>query len=242
MAPLLSLAIMSAPAFLRVAPLNHFLEDTDMDKEHDNCIVPKRLWKTWVDQQTAEVLLVEVRQGDTRCVLCVEAPQDVSSEHIYIPQRYFPEFEEHAISLVTVVKTMPPLATKIELQLVDSELYHNDIAGAASKVLSNWNILKVGTVLMVPCEEMGGYYIQVIVKSCEPADIVLLRGEVPLEIAEPLIKGPSWFSAQRPPTPIPEEPVKFSDEDFAQLVPTTVSQLNPTRFTPFSGKGASLRK
>jgi hypothetical protein len=241
---------MSAPAFLRVAPLNHYLEDMDIDKEHDNCIVPKRLWKTWVDQQTAEVLLVEVRQGDTRVILCVEAPQDVSSEHIYIPQRYFPEFEENAISLVTVVTTMPPLATKIELQRVDSELYHNDIAGAASKVLSNWNILKVGTVLMVPCEELGGYYVEVIVKSCEPADIVLLRGEVPLDIAEPLIKGPSWFVntnqtlpyQPRPPTPIPEEPMQFSDEDFAQLVPTTVSQLGPARFTPFSGKGSSLRK
>lgn len=241
---------MSAPAFLRVAPLNHYLEDMDMDKEHDNCIVPKRFWKTWVDQQTAEVLLVEVRQGDTRVIVCVEAPQDVSSEHIYIPQRYFPEFEENAVSLVTVVKTMPPLATKIELQLVDSELYHNDIAGAASKVLSNWNILKVGTVLTVPCEEMGGYYVEVIVKSCEPADIVLLRGEVPLDIAEPLIKGPSWFEHTnhtvhyhpRPPTPIPEEPIQFSDEDFAQLVPTSVSQLAPVRFTPFSGKGSSLRK
>jgi hypothetical protein len=235
---------MSGPAFLRVVPLNHFLEDTDMNMEHDNCIVPKRLWKKWVDQQTAEVLLVEVRQGDTRVILCVEAPQDVSSEHIYIPQRYFPEFEENAISLVTVVTSMPPLATKIELQLVDSELYHNDIAGAASKVLSNWNILKVGTLLSVPCEEMGGYYVEVIVKSCEPADIVLLRGEVPLEIAEPLIKGPSWYSPlpQRPPTPIPEEPMQFSDEDFAQLVPTSVSQLRQPQFTPFSGKGSVLRK
>jgi hypothetical protein len=233
---------MSAPAFLRVAPLNHFLEDADINKEHDNCIVPKRLWKTWVDQQSAEVLLVEVRQGDTRAILCVEAPQDVSSEHIYIPQRYFPEFEEYAVSLVSVITSMPPKATKIELQLVDSEMYHNDLSGAVSKVLSNWNILKVGTVLTVPCEELGGYYVEVIVKSCEPADIVLLRGEVPLDIAEPLIKGPSWYSPRRPPTPIPEEPIQFSDEDFAELVPKTVSQLSPTRFTPFSGKGSSLKK
>lgn len=247
---------MNASTLLRAAPLSHCLEQIGPNDERDNCIVPVRLWKKWVERQTAEVLLVEVHQRDTHILLCVEGHQDQSQEHIYIPQRYFPDIEEDEICFVTVVKKMPPNATKIELQLVDSEIYHTDISEAASKVLSNWNILTVGTVLSVPCEEMGGYLVDVIVKSCEPENIVLLRGEVPLEIAEPLIKGPSWYSAggssgittsnhspgQRPPTPIPENTMPFTSEDFSTILPMSFTQQSVAAkgFIPFAGKGHSL--
>lgn len=244
---------MNTPTLLRAAPLNHFLEDTESAQERDNCIVPVRLWTKWVDRQTSEVLLVEVRQRETRIILCVESHQSQSQEHIYIPQRYFSDIEENEICFVKVIKKMPPNATKIELQLVDSEVYHTDIAAAVSKVLSNWNIITVGTVLSVPCEEMGGYMVDVIVKSCEPAETVLLRGEVPLEIAEPLIKGPSWSPSlpdtswspslpePRPPTPVPESIVPFTEEDFAQFLPSTMQPIMPQKgFIPFAGKGRTL--
>ena len=236
--------------------MNHFLEDLDPAQERDNCIVPVRLWTRWVENQSAEVLLVELRQGSTRILLCVEGHQNQSEEHIYIPHRYFTEIAEDEICFITVVNTMPPNATKIELQLVDSEIYHIDISEAASKVLSHWNILSVGTIVSVPCEEMDGYLIDVIVKSCEPEDTVLLRGEVPLEIAEPLIKGPSWYTAssqttsptisgQRPSTPIPETSMPFTAEDFNEIIPIVPVNFaqetsSNTGFTPFSGKGRTL--
>jgi len=124
---------------------------------------------------------------------------------------------------------LPPVATKLTLQPLDSELYHCDIAKSVSEYLSNWHVLSEGTTLTVPCEELGGFLVDIYVQKAEPASTVLLRGEVPMELAEPLETVVEWQKPSVTQTP-------SIQEDFDQILPTT----NKSAFVPFSGRGNKL--
>jgi hypothetical protein len=152
------------------------------------------------------------------------------------------DFDVTVLSSITVVKTMPPLATKIVLQPLDNELYHCDIATAVSKYLSEWQVLTVWTTLTVPCEELGGFPVDIFVQSIEPANIVLLRGEVPLELAEPIESVAEWTRPSLPHhihTQQDEEPEEEALVNFIQPVETTQQS---SKFIPFSGTGYRLGK
>jgi hypothetical protein len=99
--------------------------------------------------------------------------------------------------------------------------------------LSNWNLLKKNTILTVPCQELGGFEVDVFVKDIEPADLVLLRGDVPMELDEPLETVAEWVKPE-PPLALP--PVDF-DSPFEGTEPPKISNV----FVPFSGKGYSLK-
>jgi hypothetical protein len=216
------------------------------DAEHDACSVHSSLWNLWISSQTIETLLVEVIQDDQRFVLTVDSPHTGDEKTIYLPSRIFTGLQGQEVH-VNRITELPPVATNIVLQPLDTELYHCDIAGAVSEFLSHWNVLQKHTTLSVPCPELGGYCVDVFVQETEPADCVLLRGEVPLNLAESLLTVPEWTVPEpvvpRPPTPIPNEPEAFLPIPWGGAV----QQRPPTRggrdrhaFIPFSGEGRRL--
>lgn len=208
------------------------------EAEHDACSVHSSLWNRWIRNQTTETLLVEITQGDQRYVLTVDSPHNGEHTTIYVPSRIFAGLQGPEVYM-NLMNELPPVATNIVLQPLDTELYHCDIAGAVSELLSHWNVLQKHTTLSVPCPELGGYCVDVFVQETEPADCVLLRGEVPLNLTEPLLTVPEWVApapapAPRPPTPIPNEP-----EAFLPMF-TPQEQLPKNGFIPFSGTGRRL--
>ena len=220
---------------------------SDDSQQKDNCHVPRHIWERWIDRQQTEVLLVEILQRDVRHVLCVDGYHEQERDHIYISQRYMSDLDQGEYVEVRVLKELPSLATKITLEPLDADSYGFDIAAAVSIHLSNWHVLKAGTILTVAATEIEEYTMDIYVKATEPEEFVLLRGEVPLELVpldEPL---PQQQQIQRPPTPIPAGPESF--EDFGDMlggahnVPVRPAQgftVNAGGFTPFSGQGRRL--
>jgi hypothetical protein len=212
------------------------LEDV-LVAEKDACLISKSLWTTWVAEQIDELLLVNLIQNDARHTLVVEGYHNQDDNSIYVPMSVFRDLGEGQVT-VSVEKEMPPHATKILLQPLDNELYHCDIASSVSAYLSNWNILKKNTILTVPCQELGGFEVDVFVKDIEPADLVLLRGDVPMELDEPLETVAEWVA---PPPPLAVPPVTSSPIDFDSPFEGTQPPKNSNTFVPFSGKGYSLK-
>jgi hypothetical protein len=216
------------------------------DRDHDRCSVHQNLWNLWIRTQTTDTLLVEVIQGEQRHVLTVDSPHNEEPNTIYLPTRIYTELTSQEVTMNRLTED-PPIATNIVLQPLDTELYHCDIAAAVSEYLSHWNVLQKHTTLSVPCPELGGYPVDVFVQETEPADCVLLRGDVPLNLAESLLTVPEWTAppppqpAPRPPTPIPDEPEAFLPIPWggATQQPPPVPRGKPT-FTPFSGTGHRL--
>jgi hypothetical protein len=193
---------------------------------------------------------VEVIQGEQRFVLTVDSPHTGETDILYVPSRVFTELIGTQVE-VNLLTELPPIATNIVLQPLDTELYHCDIAGAVSEYLSHWNVLQKHTTLSVPCPELGGYSVDVFVQETEPADYVLLRGEVPMNLAESLLTVPEWVTpvvlppappAMKPPTPIPNEPEVFLPIPWGgthqQQPPPAPRGKNG--FVPFSGTGRRL--
>jgi hypothetical protein len=180
------------PLLLKVASLA-LLETTHDTAEKDACIVSRHLWQKWVDEQTTEVLLVEIQQRNHRHVLCVDSYHNKARDLLYLPSQ----------------------------------------------------VLKAGTTLSVPSLEIEGFSYMIHVASTEPAPIVLLRGEVPMELVE-------LPEEQRQPTPIPYiqspllAPSKQQDpqEDFNSFLPLPPAAATPPptkpSFTPFGGQGRRL--
>jgi len=214
--------------------LEQLEEPTEYYEVRDQCLVPHHLWRGWIEEQEQDsVLLVKITQMERTTILCVGGFTKESDSIVFLPRRCFLEFDTALPTDVEVVKTMPPLATKITLQPLDNELYHCDIASAVSKHLSEWQVLTVGTTLTVPCEELGGYKVDIFVRSIEPENIVLLRGEVPLELAESLETVPEWTA---PTLPI-DRPISPQNE--AVFDPHIEQPVNQ-KFIPFSGTGYRL--
>jgi hypothetical protein len=238
-----------ASVLLTIAPLSHVLEEYGTaNAQRDQCIVPQRLFQQWVERHETEVMLVDIIQGDSTVTLCVEGPHNLNQETIYVPQRLLERLEEGEYAEVHLRSDLPPLATQITLQPIDSEVYHCDISAAVSEMLTYWHVLEVNTILSVPLPELGGFVADVIVKAIEPAQVALLRGEVRLELAEPLIHVPEFQvpkapapAAARAPTPPPRQPAVIVDDPIAQIfagqIPVPIQQQG---FIPFSGKGYVL--
>jgi hypothetical protein len=219
------------------------------DRDYDHCSVHQDLWSRWITNQTTETLLVEVIQDEQRYVLTVDCPHDEEPNVIYLPSSIYISLTSQEVTVNRLTED-PPIATNIVLQPLDTELYHCDIATAVSDYLSHWNVLQKHTTLSVPCPELGGYPVDVFVQTTEPADCVLLRGEVPLNLAESLLTVPEWIPptptpppTERPPTPIPNEPEAFLPIPWGGAVQQQQSRP-PTRgkpaFVPFSGTGHRL--
>lgn len=205
--------------------------------ENDVCIIPKGLWSMWIQTQTDEILLVKITAEGKEYTLHIHSYHDNDPDTIYIPSWCF---GNTPLEVEMARVPSPPIATKLILQPLDSELYHCDIAAAVSEHLSKWQVLSEGTTLTVPCPELGGFLVDIFVQKTEPGPTVLLRGEVPMELAEPLETVVEW---QPPPKKEPEpqppqqEQPPEAPEDFDEILPIKKSAA----FVPFSGKGYTLR-
>lgn len=209
---------------------------SDDSQQKDNCHVPRHIWQRWIDRQQTEVLLVEILQRNVRHVLCVDGYHERERDRIYVSQRYMSDLDHNEYVEVNVLNTLPPLATKITLEPLDPDSYGFDIATAVSTYLSHWHVLKTGTILTVPATEIEGYTMDIYVKATEPEEIVLLRGEVPLDLVPLEEPQQQPQQIQRPPTPVPAGPESF--EDFGDMLggAHTMSQ----GFKAFSGQGHRL--
>lgn len=226
---------MDIPLSFRVSSLRTILDDSE---QKDNAVVPKYIWQRWIEEQDTEVLLIEVTQGEIRHVLCVDSYHTQEPDLIYISHHYISDLDIYNEVQVRVLETLPPIATKIVLEPLDPDSHGFDIATAVSEHLSHWNVLKSGIILTVNTTEVEGYKIDIYVKVTEPEDIVLLRGEVPLEIVSlDDIDGPPI--QPRLPTPIPSAPESF--EDFGDMIGSAhLPKPTPKGFTPFQGSGRRL--
>jgi hypothetical protein len=205
--------------------------------ERDGCYVSSYLWEKWVLAQQTEVLLVELSCEGKKTVMCVVGHHEQGDETLFIPQRCIEHLGAQE-ARVLMLKEDPPRATSITLQAVDELAYSCDIVSTVSSELANWNVLTVGTVLTVACEELGGYQVQILVKACEPAETILLRDEVSLVLEEALISssnGPAPAEASLKSAPKEEEPI-----DFDSMVPE-VQPAKKKKFVPFGGLGHSLQ-
>jgi hypothetical protein len=139
-----------------------------------------------------------------------------------------------------------PLATKIVLKPLDNEFYHADIEEELSRHLEKFKCLQKGVTLIVPLESLGGFEVDIFVENCEPSSEVLLRGDVPLELAEPLEnivewnKSPGWDKATEANnfyemSRAPEQ--KTMDFDGSMF---ETQETQETKFVAFSGKGNVL--
>jgi len=208
-----------------------YLEEAHPD--NGSCIIHRELWLQWQNTIT-DLMLVKITHGTNIHYLHVESFHTQEPTNVFLPQGCFIAENNIEVSM-ELVHEMPPLATKITLQPLDSEIYHCDIVAAVSEHLSNWQVLSVGTTLSVPCPELGGFLVDIFVKAIEPASTVLLRGEVNLELDEPIETVAEWIkkTAPRPPSPHPQAISSFQDFFAEETV--------KTGFVPFSGKGYSLR-
>jgi hypothetical protein len=207
----------------------------------DACVLPQHLWSRWTEHQTIEVLLVEIVQLGETFVLHVASHHNENRDGIFLPQRVLSAIDATEYVEVKVLSKMPPLATKIVLQPLDEDIAsYVDVSTVVSEQLSKWHTLKQGTILSIECENVGGLILDILVKITEPAELVLLRGEVPLEIETTQEQVPP--SPQPLPQPLPQHnttsPLAEAsrEEEFSIPLP----QVTTTGFVPFSGKGYRL--
>ena len=210
-----------------------YLEETQPD--NGGCVIHRELWLQWQATIT-DLMLVKITYGTNTYYLHVESFHTNEPNTVFLPQGCFIAESNIEVSM-TLVHEMPPLATKITLQPLDSEIYHCDIVAAVSEHLSKWQVLSVGTTLCVPCPELGGFLVDIFVKNIEPQPTVLLRGEVNLELDEPIETVAEWIKKTTPRAPSPHPQAISSLQG---LFPEEVT-LAKTGFVPFSGKGYTLR-
>ena len=203
-------------------------------EQNDLCYLPRNEWMRLMHLDCPDILLVEVIQGDVRRVFTVGEAHD-EEDAIYIPYNCIGAFSEGEVVNVLRYITMPPVATQITIQPLETELYQCDIVAAVSKVLANMNVLHIDTTLKVPCEELGDYIVEVFIKDCQPEKIVLLRGECPLEIAQ---VEDSLAPSGLDPLAAPSVPSASSTFNEIMEIPETKPLKNG--FVPFSGVGRKL--
>lgn len=234
---------MAGPLLLGICPLVQWEEYDSV--ETDGCVVAKNIWQRWVQEQTTEVLCVEITQGALTRMLPVNGYHNDYRRHMYLPAHVYHEFSERDFVEVRVCKTMPPNATSITLQPLDEDLLQYDLTAATSAFLSNWNILSKHTVLHIPIPELGGLFAELFVQELEPADTVLLRGEVPLVINEPLLytpKLPTIVPLSSPPVPSTGAVASTEaeqDDDWGSMVPMNSVPVNK-QIPVFPGVGRRL--
>lgn len=228
--------------------------DTPVE-EADGCVVPKSTWNRMLQDFDAETILVRVSShaDDKSWILHVHSYHTLDENVLFLPQCHYDELHHQPSDVdIELLEESPPLATKIVLQPIDSSSEGMDIASAVSEYLSSWHVLSAGTMLHVPVQELGGFIVDIVVKEVEPTTAdgyVLLRGEVPLELAEPLIQPEP---IQRVPTPIPP-PLRTINEDTdtnwssilpqqenTPIVPTKPEAKQLKSYIPFGGMGRRL--
>ena len=124
---------------------------------------------------------------------------------IYVPLWMIPDGEPmgQAVEVIFRGTDAFPQATAVSLKPTDSAFYSTDIKETLTQQLTRLGILRVGDMIQLRLEEMGGYPMAFYVSKCEPTDVVLLDGE---EIVVDYEEASDVWDGRRPDTPIPPKP------------------------------------
>jgi len=143
--------------------------------------------------------------------------------------------------------TPPPRATKISLRPIDALINEIDGRAEIEEHLKNFNVLQEGTEIQIPLRQLGNTLVTVYVEKTEPAQVVLLRDEVELDLLESVLDGseevespdlitePLWDPSQpsgRPPTPIPGTPTMLIPSLFPEVHGNILQDLSNTTQHP----------
>jgi len=203
--------------------------------DNGGCVIHSSLWSRWSTEIT-DLMLVKITYNDTVRILHVQTFHNNTKDSIYIPPWCF-NIDNSIKVRMELLEESPPIATKITLQPLDIEAYHCDISTTVSECLSNWQVLSTGTTITIPIPELGGFLADFFVKSTEPSNTVLLRGEVPFELEESIETVTEWIKKISPqPSPLP---VHIPSTNHT-LFPVEEELVRNVGFVPFSGKGHRL--
>jgi hypothetical protein len=210
----------------------------------DGIIVPVSLWTKWINSCSCTMIVRLSQENSQICTVGGYHNDDDTS--IYAPAWMFyllqsgKEVKLQELWIENTDEEFLALATKIYLKPLDNEIYHADIEEEISEYLGNFQCLQKGSTLIVPIKKLGGYKVDIFVEKCEPDNEVIVRGEVALELIEPLETIPEW-SKSSPPIPddshtwIPKtrEP---REDDSESMLPISSDK----KFVAFSGKGYTM--
>ena len=170
-------------------------------------------------------------------MLYVDSHHNQNRDGIFLPPRILAALDSQEYVEVKVLREIPPQATKIILQPLDEDVADCvDISEVVSEQLSKWHTLKQGSILSIECENVGGLILDILVKAIEPADLVLLRGEVPLEIERTERVMPPQPQLHQ--SPVVSPVAVAMENDFNSVLP--MQSVPSSGFIPFSGKGYRL--
>jgi len=204
----------------------------------DGCALPKKIWERFINLQRTEVLLIEVSQGgEEKYIIPVMTHHSGAPDEIYLPDRILLSLDQAEYVKVKLLHEMPPLATEITLTPLQPDLVDGlDLSKIVSEYIADWHILKEGTILTIPCLDLGGLELDILVLKIEPSNCVLLRGEVSLIIDLP---KPVQEQVQEQEQKHESKESKEDDTSFEtnMLIPI---QEKPTGFVAFSGQGQRL--
>ncbi len=232
---------------------DHFDADDDEMKYNttDGILVPKSKWQRWV--QTCQTsMLVRIVQPNKSQICCVSGYHSDDINSVYLPSWMFYQVSKDEDATLEPLwdedeETEPlPLATKITLRPLDNVIYHADIVEELSTFLQNFQTLQKGSTLVVPVQKLGNYLVDVFVEDIQPSNEVLLRGDVPLELEEPLEAIHEWNgsdSSDSVPKLQNQHNQKNNDEPFEDefpLLPMAQQTQQTQSFIPYSGTGNRL--
>ena len=177
----------------------------------------REFWEELYSQGTnqSDRQFLRFQHEDNTVVVAVGRPSmdtnHLSSEpnHVYIDRMFLERLglygDGEPIRVTVFSQEAFPEASRIVLRSVDSAIYNSDVKQELEHALTQLGVLQLQTQLQIPIQALGSYPIDIFVSQLEPAEMVVCHGdEVVIEFEEPVdtIEPP----AQRPPTPIPEEP------------------------------------
>jgi hypothetical protein len=219
------------------------------DQEHsyastDGILVPRHLWEEWTStcSSTMCLRLSQRGQSHTQTQICVVASyHKEDADSFYAPQWMFHTLKKgEELQYETLwdeddeLVNPLPQATQIKVKPLDNAFYHSDIQENLSDYLSHFQTLQKNTVLSVPIKELGGFCVDLLVEECQPSSEVLLRGEVPLELSEPMETVAEW--EPQPITKVLHAPQESFDD--APMISTIPVPTKPS----YTGKGNVLGK
>ena len=217
----------------------------------DRCLLPEYLWNRMLEDDHDDIdgmYLIRLTHADSgnTITLSVGGGHNDDNTMIFVPSWVFLHMPTATPVSYEFLTDLPPKATSIKIKPLDNALYCVDIAEDVSNALSDWHVIQKVTIFEVSLTALGGYPVEVFVEHVEPQDTVLLRGEVPLELAESVETVPE-FQPQpiRPPTPIPQDapifqPTPSLNDFMGPMVPFLPPPSKKQKFTPFQGQGRRL--
>lgn len=225
-------------------PLSMYEGDNSVaTNDADRCLLPNYLWERIIHDTTLQVhnlYLMEFSNDTQHVTLSVGGGHHDDDNMVFVPQWVFGIFSEGAPVKYKPLRTIPPSATKITIKPLDNMLYHVDINEEVSRYLSDWHVLQEGLILQIHLQSID-YQALMYIESVEPSPLVLLRGEVPLEVVPMEEEVPPTVPIPTTPVqPLPMQPhTQIPDCFFGPMVPTGPPPPKQQKYN-FPGTGRRL--